>query len=182
MVDLALSLKPEERRELFEDAAGIRHHYVRLNEARSRLGATEANLARVRDVIAEIEPRLKQLERRARQLRERESLRLDLRQNLAAWYGDRWLRLRAEADAAESQQREADRELAAARQAADDARCEAAELGARQEQLRARLAEIERARADLTARAERLGRELALRRVRAESGRARVAELQAELD
>src|SRR6184192_4235674 len=37
MVDLALSLKADERGELFEDAAGIRHHYVKLNEARGRL-------------------------------------------------------------------------------------------------------------------------------------------------
>jgi chromosome segregation protein len=156
MVDLALSLRPEERRELFEDAAGIRHHHLRLTEARGRLAATEANLGRVGDVIAEIEPRLKQLERRARQLREREGVRADLRQHLAAWYGDRWLRLSAEADAAERAEREAGRELAASRRAADAARREAAELGQRQERLRARLGEIERARADLATRAERL--------------------------
>src|SRR5205823_3355432 len=121
MVDLALSLKPEERRELFEDAAGIRHHYVRLNEARARLATTEANLSRVRDVIAEIEPRLRQLERRARQLREREGVRAELRAHLSAWYGHRWLTLRAEADAAERGERAAADELAAARTSAEAA-------------------------------------------------------------
>ncbi|HEY3081186.1 MAG TPA: AAA family ATPase [Chloroflexota bacterium] len=182
MVDLALSLRPEERRELFEDAAGIRHHYLRLTEARNRLAATEANLGRVGDVIAEIEPRLKQLERRARQLRERESVQADLCGHLAAWYGDRWLRLRAEADASETSERQARDALAEARRAADASRREVAELGARQERLRARLGEIGHARADLTARAERLARELALRRERAESSRARGAELGAEIE
>src|SRR5262249_61966184 len=52
MVDLALSLRPEERRELFEDAAGIRHHHLRLGEARNRLAATEANPARCAGVVA----------------------------------------------------------------------------------------------------------------------------------
>src|SRR5262249_53020560 len=118
MVDLALSLRPEERRELFEDAAGIRHHHLRLGEARNRLAATPATRGRVADVVAKIEPRLKQLERRARQLREREGVRVDLRQHLAAWYGDRWLRRRAEGDASEARERQAEGALSEARRAA----------------------------------------------------------------
>ncbi|HEY3109192.1 MAG TPA: AAA family ATPase [Chloroflexota bacterium] len=182
MVDLALSLKPEERRELFEDAAGIRHHYVRLNEARSRLGTTEANLSRVRDVIAEIEPRLKQLERRARQLREREGVRAELRAHLAAWYGHRWLTLRAEADAAELRECETAGALASARASAEATAEEAAELTRRQAGRRARLDEIELARQELIGQGERLARELALRRERASSARARAAELRGEVE
>ncbi|HZQ97407.1 MAG TPA: chromosome segregation protein SMC, partial [Chloroflexota bacterium] len=182
MVDLALSLKAEERRELFEDAAGIRHHYVKLNEARGRLATTEVNLSRVRDVIAEIEPRLKSLERRARQLRERDAVRAELRAHLAAWYGHRWLQGRAEVEAAEQAEREAAAALAEARAAADATAEEASTLARRQNELRGRLAEIERARVDLLGQGERLERELALRHERANAARARIVELRAEVD
>jgi chromosome segregation protein len=182
MVDLALSLKPEERRELFEDAAGIRHHHVRLHDARNRLAATEANLSRVRDVIAEVEPRLKQLERRARQLRERDGVRAELRQHLAGWYGHRWLELRAAADAAAAREAQATEALAEARAAAEASLEEVAELTARQEHLRGRLGEIDRARVELSGQAARLERELELRKERAEASRARATELRDEYD
>lgn len=182
MVDLALSLRPEERRELFEDAAGIRHHYVRLNEARGRLAATDANLSRVRDVVAEIEPRLKQLERRARQLRERDSVRAELRAHLAAWYGHTWLVLRAEADAAELAEREASDAQASARTSAEATAEEADHLAREQTRLRLRLEAIERARQELTSQGERIDRELSLREERTRGARARAAELRAEVE
>ncbi len=181
MVELALSLKPDERRELFEDAAGIRHHYLRLNEARTRLSATEANLARVRDIVNEIEPRLKVLDRRARQLREREGVRADLRAHLAAWYGHRTLEQRAAVAIAEQSERDANASLKEARTTAAAAEAEAAAGIARQELLRQRLATIDKARLDLNHHGERLEREIALRAERSAATRQRVIEIKQEV-
>jgi len=62
LVDAALALKPEERRRLFEEAAGIGLYRSRKEEAINRLEATRRNLERVKDILAELEPRLQSLE------------------------------------------------------------------------------------------------------------------------
>ena len=53
-IDAILSAKPETRRELFEEAAGIKKYRVRKREAERKLENTEANLIRVRDILSEI--------------------------------------------------------------------------------------------------------------------------------
>ena len=50
-VDAALSLRPEERRQLFEEAAGVKNLQVRKNESLGRLGRAEENLTRVSDLL-----------------------------------------------------------------------------------------------------------------------------------
>jgi chromosome segregation protein len=67
MVDQALALRPEERRPLFEEVAGVRRHERRKRAAQDRLVEAEANLARVRDVIAELRPQARRLAGQARQ-------------------------------------------------------------------------------------------------------------------
>jgi hypothetical protein len=58
LVDQALSLRAEERRALFEEAAGINHYKSRRAETLRRLQETQRNLQRVHDILAEIRPRL----------------------------------------------------------------------------------------------------------------------------
>ena len=50
--------KSEERREIFEEAAGIAKYRYRKNEAERRLKATEENLLRLRDILQELEERV----------------------------------------------------------------------------------------------------------------------------
>lgn len=50
--------KSEERREIFEEAAGIAKYRFRKNEAERRLNATEDNLLRLRDILKELEERV----------------------------------------------------------------------------------------------------------------------------
>ena len=47
--------KSEERREIFEEASGIARYRYHKNEAERRLAATEDNLVRLRDILAELE-------------------------------------------------------------------------------------------------------------------------------
>jgi chromosome segregation protein len=60
-VDAALSLRPEERRQLFEEAAGVKGLQVRRNEATARLGKARDNLTRVSDLVRELKPQVRRL-------------------------------------------------------------------------------------------------------------------------
>ncbi len=60
-IDAILSGKPEERRALFEEAAGIVKYKSRKEEAEKKLDNTDNNLVRIRDIIATYEERLEPL-------------------------------------------------------------------------------------------------------------------------
>jgi len=90
LIDRVLSLAPEERRSLFEEAAGITGYQIKRTATLHRLEATQQNLNRVQDIVTELNPRLKQLQRQAERAREDEQLATDLRGLLREWFGYRW--------------------------------------------------------------------------------------------
>ena len=90
LVDQALSLRPEERRKLFEEAAGITVHQAKRDHASPRLADSQNNLARARDIISELTPRLRYLKGQAPARQEYQQLRADLESQLKTWYGYRW--------------------------------------------------------------------------------------------
>jgi len=96
LVDAALSLKPEERRKFFEEAAGIGLYRARREEALNRLDSTRRNLERVLDILTELEPRLHSLERQAKRAMEYEQVKADLKVLLRDWYGYHWHRTQKE--------------------------------------------------------------------------------------
>ncbi len=61
-----VSAKPEERRILIEEAAGISKYKARRREAEGKIKSTEQNLHRVNDVLGEIKRQISTLERQAR--------------------------------------------------------------------------------------------------------------------
>ena len=61
-----VSAKPEDRRELIEEAAGIGKFKARRREAESKIRSTEQNLLRVTDVLAEIRRQINAIERQAK--------------------------------------------------------------------------------------------------------------------
>ncbi|MDA3733130.1 chromosome segregation protein SMC [Niameybacter massiliensis] len=64
-IDKILSSKPEDRRSLFEEAAGIYKYKVRRLEAEKKLEKERENLLRIHDIMSEIESRLEPLEKEA---------------------------------------------------------------------------------------------------------------------
>ncbi|MFQ3593157.1 MAG: chromosome segregation protein SMC [Gemmataceae bacterium] len=68
-IDLILSSKPEDRRAVFEEAAGITRFKSQRREALRKLEATEANLLRVSDIIKEVRRQLGSLQRQAAKAR-----------------------------------------------------------------------------------------------------------------
>ena len=95
LVDAALSLKAEERRRLFEEAAGIGLYRGRRDEALRRLDHTRRNLDRVKDILTELRPRLRSLERQAKRAQDYELVRQDLHAALRDFYGHHWYRMLA---------------------------------------------------------------------------------------
>lgn len=103
LVDTALSIKPDERSKLFEEAAGIGLYQSRKAEALRRLESTERNLERSLDIIAEIKPRVRSLERQAARVSEYKTVQESLKKSLRDWYGYHWFK--ALRDVNQTQQR-----------------------------------------------------------------------------
>ena len=92
MVDQALALRPEERRPLFEEVAGVRRHDRRRRKAEEQLVESEANLARVEDILAELRPQVRRLAAQAEQQLTRDEAgtalaRAILQSAAARWHG-----------------------------------------------------------------------------------------------
>lgn len=92
LVDQVLAIKADERRKLFEEAAGIGLYRMRKEEALRRLEMTERNLERASDIMTELKPRLRSLEKQAARVGEYKLVREDLQRNLRDWYGYHWLK------------------------------------------------------------------------------------------
>lgn len=96
LVDASLALKADERRRLFEEAAGVGLYRVRREETLKRLENTARNLERVLDIMSELEPRLRSLERQAKRALEYTRAQVDLKVILREWYGYHWHRTQQE--------------------------------------------------------------------------------------
>ncbi len=96
LIDNSLALRPDERRKLFEEAAGIGLYRGRRNESLNRLEVTRRNMERVKDILAELEPRIHTLERQAKKAVDYERIKADLRMVLKEWYGYHWFKSQEE--------------------------------------------------------------------------------------
>ncbi|HXM33492.1 MAG TPA: chromosome segregation protein SMC [Chthoniobacterales bacterium] len=77
-IDLILSSRPEDRRTVFEEAAGITKYKTQKREALRKLEATEANLLRIGDIIKEVKRQIGSLQRQAGKARRYQTLLADL--------------------------------------------------------------------------------------------------------
>lgn len=155
MVDQALALRPEERRPLFEEVAGVRRHERRRRRAEEQLVEATANLARVEDILAELRPQVRRLAAQAEQQASRARAGQELAAALVAGFAARWSVTAAEAERAETALADVRRGAAATLdrlQAAENrAAAAASELAAHVAVEAERRAAHEAARARLTA-------------------------------
>ncbi|MGZ3583716.1 MAG: LAGLIDADG family homing endonuclease, partial [Ktedonobacterales bacterium] len=180
LVDQALSLRAEERRGLFEDAAGIRQFQAQRNDAEQKLNLTQTNLSRLRDIIGEIEPRLGPLAEQARRAREFTGAREELTRLLRIWYRRKWRELQTAREQAES----AEQALATRIQKLQDALAVedalAHELRQQREALLAEIAQLRRQRGEAANRLQTAERELAVAHERLASLQRQQTELETE--
>ena len=78
-IDLLLSSRPEDRRTVFEEAAGITKFKSQKREALRKLEYTEANLLRVTDIIEEVKRQINSLNRQAGKARRYQELLVDVK-------------------------------------------------------------------------------------------------------
>ncbi|WP_374689600.1 chromosome segregation protein SMC, partial [Promineifilum sp.] len=175
LIDQALSLRSDERRALFEEAAGITHYKTRRAEALRRLEETQRNLQRVHDILEELRPRVASLRRQATRARNYEQVSADLRDLMRVWYGYKWeqakadLRLARTAAAASEAAWSKARDALLAHQARIDevqgrlsrAQAQAAEHHATRDQLRQRIEADRRRQAIYRERRGALERQIA---------------------
>jgi chromosome segregation protein len=84
-IDQILSSKPEERRSVFEEAAGITKYKSQRREAMGKLALTDQNLARVADVVGEVGRQIGSLRRQAAKAMRYKRLGHRLRHMSLAW-------------------------------------------------------------------------------------------------
>jgi chromosome segregation protein len=98
MVDHALSLRPDERRILIDEAAGLVPLQRRRDRALGRLAETSENLTRVSDILDELAPRVRRMSRLAERAAHHDELADRLRALLLMWYGHHWYQAEAQRD------------------------------------------------------------------------------------
>ncbi|MDQ7028973.1 MAG: ATP-binding protein [Ardenticatenia bacterium] len=181
LVDMALSLRPEERRRMIEDAAGLGAYYGKRNETMRRLAETEENLRRARDIVAELEPRLRRLRRQAERAERHRQLTEELHNLLRRWYGYQWGQALEQIAQARQHVARAQHALERAQQDVTQAEARARALRGRLAQVRQQLDHLRRERARRRGEVERLRREQAIRAERARLLARQVTELEEEL-
>src|SRR5213075_748910 len=158
-IDLILSNKPQDRRRLIEEAAGITKYKTKRRAAELKLEETQANLLRIDDTLSEVTRNLNSLKRQAGKARRHKEVSEQLSTAKRALYKGRILAAQdeqaaAEAAVADSQSREA--ELAETRTGhsakatrASSVREEIAKLSSEVERLRSFLQQSETNLGDL---------------------------------
>ena len=172
-----ISAKPQERRQMLEEAAGISGLHVRRKDAEQKLRAAESNLARLATILSDMDARAGQLRRQAKQAERYRALTKDILQAEARLIFVRWREAKAAADAARAeaniatkavedaaaaqrnladQQQKAVQQLADARALAMAARDAANDLANRLVQLSGEQERIIQRQSDLAAQAARM--------------------------
>ncbi|MBX3035360.1 MAG: chromosome segregation protein SMC [Anaerolineales bacterium] len=162
LVDASLALKADDRRRLFEEAAGVGLYRARRDDALKRLDNTERNLERVLDIMSELEPRIKSLERQAKRAIEFSRAQADLKLILREWYGFHWHRAQRDLTDARESVRAQETRMNEARGIYEKAQAEYLAFRERLSGLRAHLNEWHRKAAELHTQRETLSRELAV--------------------
>ena len=180
-VDRVLSLQADERRNLFEEAAGITFHRKKRAETLTRLDTTRANVIRLNDIVKEIEPQLKRLEKQAQRAEEYMHLAKDLEGLLRLWYGYRWRQSQLELRQSKARLRQSETTVEAQRKELRELDHQISRLRAEQNVLRGQLGSWYSQNNQLYTEAETTRRELAVSEERARQYAAQREEILLEL-
>ncbi|MEM7776125.1 MAG: chromosome segregation protein SMC [Pseudomonadota bacterium] len=168
-----VNARPDQRRRILEDAAGIAGLHSRRHDAELRLKAAETNLLRVSDVLGQMSTQIEGLKRQARQARRYGDLSDQIRKAHAIAAYLNWRNAQSDVEAQEATLHEIQQELAAGVSAEAEAIVRDTDLREAVEALRQSEAERAAALTRLTVAGETLDRDLA-------AATSRIAELETE--
>ncbi|HEY6001468.1 MAG TPA: chromosome segregation protein SMC [Anaeromyxobacter sp.] len=157
-----VSARPEDRRAIVEEAAGITKYKKRREAAERKMEATQQNLTRVADIVQELGKQLDSLNRQARRAEKYKALKAQIRELELRAAAARYLEITAT-------RRSAEERLALLRTEEGEVQARIAEIEAAVEQDRARLSEGEGRLAALSAREHELESALRVSEVSAEA-------------
>ncbi|KAA9018752.1 chromosome segregation SMC family protein [Sphingobium limneticum] len=197
-----IAARPQERRAMLEEAAGIAGLHVRRKDAEQKLRAAEANLARLDEILLDMDARANALRRQARAAERYIRLSDQIRVAEGRVLFARWREANASAEAARAEAKQADTAVSSAqegqmaaaahaqaavaaladrRTAAQNARDAANEAGHRLAALRTERESVVRRLADLTQQASRLEEDRAREGTLANDAADAIARLTAEI-
>lgn len=163
-MDQIITSKPTERRALFEEAAGITRYKARKLEALRKLDATEQNLVRVADIIAEIKRQISTLERQAKQAEKFRRFKEELGKLQVLLHLDKTVKLKDKLKDLEHKTKQVNQRL-------EEAQGETHKLEQDEKQQRARLAQIDEELSQTREQAYKVHSEVELTQGRMESTR-----------
>ena len=170
-IGAVIAAKPVERRLLLEEAAGISGLHARRKDAEQKLRATEANLARLGEILGEQEQRAAQLRRQARAAERYRKLSEQIRGHEARLLHARWLEAERAAEAARAEAEAAANEVTTIQAAI-------AEAKAAHDAANAALTEKRNALAQAREQSHELAHQLASARARRDTVARRLGELE----
>ncbi len=97
-----VNAKPEQRRRILEDAAGIAGLHSRRHEAELRLRAAEGNLSRLNDILGQLNSQIESLKRQARAARRYKEVSAEIRKLEAIVFYLQWAEAQGQVDAGEA--------------------------------------------------------------------------------
>jgi chromosome segregation protein len=176
-----VNAKPEQRRRILEDAAGIAGLHTRRHEAELRLRAAETNIERVSDVLGQLQSQAEALKRQARQARRYKEISGEIRQQEALALHLAWQDAQQSVERDEAELANAMARLGAATEAEARAFNEELRLGEELPPLREAEAVKAAALARFKVEQENLDREAQRAADRARELEARLKQLEADL-
>ncbi|MBE6623653.1 MAG: chromosome segregation protein SMC [Ruminococcaceae bacterium] len=154
-----ISQKSDERRHIFEEAAGISKFRYRKNDAEKKLAETENNLVRLRDIVAEIETRIGPLEKASENAKKYLVLADRKKELEVAIWVDRIAKAAIEAESFESRTEtarknyeEKDRELTEAEEKTNSISEQKFKKNMEAEDLRTQISELETEKNDISSK------------------------------
>ena len=111
MIDKLLLQSNEERKDFFDEAAGIKEFQIKRHQAGLRLARTKEHIEQADVLLNEITPRLKSLSRQVKKLEQRKEVEVVLREKQDQYYSSLWHHHQSAIDTVETELQRIDTEL-----------------------------------------------------------------------
>lgn len=96
MTDYILTCDANDRKDFFDEAAGVKHHQIKRYQAKNKLARSQDNLEQGQLTLQEIEPRLKLLQRQVNKLNKRKKITQELSGLQQIYYSFLWQQIKNE--------------------------------------------------------------------------------------